>query len=93
MAKKQKAQQAGAIRNFIKSTKEFALNRTTHAAFGLIVLFFAIALLSASISFLTNWQSDYSLNNATFSELLGNPDLKDDVLDDAFIDFSKTNNN
>jgi len=76
MAKKQKAQQAGAIRNFIKSTKEFALNRTTHAAFGLIVLFFAIALLSASISFLTNWQSDYSLNNATFGELLGNPDLK-----------------
>jgi len=76
MAKKQKAQQAGAIRNFIKSTKDFALNRTTHAAFGLLVLFFAIALLSATISFLTNWQSDYSLNDATFLELLGNPDLK-----------------
>ena len=75
MAKKKQVKKAGAIRDFIASIKEFALNRSTHAAFGLVVLFFAIALLSASLSFLVNWQSDFSLSNQSFVELMQNTDI------------------
>ncbi len=76
MAKKQEAQKAGATRSFITRAKDFALNRTTHAAFGLVVIFFAIALISASLSFLLNWQSDFSISDQSFTELLRNTDAR-----------------
>ncbi len=76
MAKKSKSAKAGAIRNFINQVKDFVQNKTTHAAAGLVILFFAIALLSASISFLFNWQSDFNFSHYSFSDLLKNPDLK-----------------
>lgn len=73
--KKKKATKPGAFKNFLIRAKEFSQDPTVHAALGLAVIFFSLALLIASISFLFNWKSDYSLNNATLSEILGNAEI------------------
>lgn len=41
-----------------------------------MVIFFAIALISASLSFLLNWQSDFSISDQSFTELLRNTDAR-----------------
>jgi S-DNA-T family DNA segregation ATPase FtsK/SpoIIIE len=73
--KKKKAAKPGAIVVFFNRVKEFGQNPTVHAALGLAVIFFSLALLMASISFLFNWQADYNLNDTSFGELLSNPDI------------------
>ena len=76
MAKKKQSTSNGALARFFTRARQFAQDRTVHAAFGFIVLFFALALLAASLSFFMNWQADYNLSDQSFGELLGNPDLK-----------------
>jgi S-DNA-T family DNA segregation ATPase FtsK/SpoIIIE len=74
MAKRKKATKANSIQQFLKRIKTFASDSTTHAAVGLLVIFCGLALLISSVSFLVNWQEDYSLNSQPLNELLSNPE-------------------
>ena len=76
MAKKKRAQKKPSSPGLFTRMTAFFKDPTTHTIFGLAVLFFALALFSASISFLINWRSDFSLSDQPLSELLQNPETK-----------------
>ena len=72
MAKKKRATKKTKTPGFISRISSFFKDPTTHTIFGLAVLFFALALFSASISFLFNWKSEFSLNDQGLGALLEN---------------------
>lgn len=75
MAKK-KTNAGTAHPSAFQKLKTFLQDKSTQAAFGFAIIFFAIALLASSLSFFFNWSSDFNLSQVSLNELLNNPDIK-----------------
>lgn len=76
MAKSKKAAKSGNKNILLNRLREAKQNRTIHAVLGFIVLFFALSLLAASISFYFNWQADFNLSDQSFTDLVTNASLR-----------------
>lgn len=75
MAKKKKTNTSSKS-NTRAALKRFFTNKTNHTVFGIFLIFLAVFLIGAFISYLFNWQEDQSDLNGGFFELMSRPDYK-----------------
>lgn len=71
--KKKKTSPASSARSKGKAIKGFFTNKTNHTVAGIILIFLAVFLTGAFISYLANWQEDQSDLQGDFFSLLGDP--------------------
>ncbi len=75
MAKKKKPT-TQKLNNAKAATQRFFSNKSNHTIFGFVLIFLALFIFGAVVSYFNNWSEDQNLLRGNFFELLGNDSYK-----------------